>query len=423
MIRSTRLRALVVAVAAASLVISATSPSFAAKSKAKKTVTITFSSWQFVEPGRGQALGDIIDTFNQSQSGVRVKEVSVPYPTYANTILTQLGAKSGPDVVNLDFDVYIRAQQAGLLTDITKLIKVPAGGLAVYDAKFKIGKKRFGVPWETLGYALIINKDLLDKAGVAVPTTFAEFAAASKKLTIGTDQYGFAFRNTMDQATGWWYDLSNWVYGFGGSWTNAKGIPTINTPQVIQAVTEYKNFFDQKYVPQGADAATYRRMFWEGKVAMEIDNGSVPTIFSTQNPAIKKNILVVQNPFPVASNAQILEGTTINAASKNKAAAAIFINWLIQPAQQRQLMTALGHPGVASAVTPPKALIFDKPWIPAYQVAARTGKLILPQGGELKTAEIRDAVLSQMDRILRSGLSPTDAMNAAQTQVKSILGK
>ncbi|HUW87466.1 MAG TPA: sugar ABC transporter substrate-binding protein [Candidatus Paceibacterota bacterium] len=423
MIRNSHLRALALGAAISFLAISAVSPSFAAKSKAVKPVTITLSSWQFVEPGRGEALSDLIDTFNESHKKIQVKVVSVPYPTYANTILTQLGARSGPDVVNLDYDVFVQAQQAGLLADITKLIKKPAGGLAVYDAKFLVGKKRFGVPWETLGYALIVNKDLLDKANVAVPTTFAEFVAAAKKLTNGTDQYGFAFRNTMTQETGWWYDLSNWVYGFGGSWTDANGNPTVNSAAVIKAVTEYKNFFDQKYIPQGAEAATYRQMFWEGKVAMEIDNGSVPTIFSTQNPAIKKNLVIIKNPFPFPTNAQILEGTSINAASKNKEAAAVFINWLLQTAQQRQLMNALGHPGVAAVVTPPKALIFDKPWVVPYQAVGRYGKLILPQRAELKTAEIRHAVLAQMDLVLRSGLSPTDAMNAAQTEVKSILHK
>ena len=384
---------------------------------------ITFSNWQFAEPGRGDALRAIVENFNATHSTIKVEPVSIPYATYATTILTQMGAKSGPDVVTLDYDVMIKAQAAGLVADISGKVVTPQSGFATYDSKFTIDGKRYGIPWETLGYALICNKKLLAEAGAKFPTTFEEFVATVKATTKGTDQYGFAMRNTTQQETGWWFDLSNWTYGFGGSWTDSKGNPTINSAENLKGVTEYAKFYDAKYIPQGADATTYRRMTWEGKVACNIDNGSVPTIFADANPAIKANLQVGRTPFPVEKNAQILIGTSVNAASTNQKASIAFINWMLQGSVQKRLQVAMGSGSLATKTLPASAIIQDKPWLKVYSKVAGNGVLILPTGAELKTAEIRKAVIAQVDKVLRSNLSPKDALDAAQAEVKTILGK
>lgn len=409
--------------AVAALALAFTLLPIASSQAATKVTKITYSNWQFAEPGRGAALLAIIDQFNATHKSIQVEPITIPYASYATTVSTQMGAKSGPDIVNLTYDVFIRFQQAGLLADITKAIKKPAHGFASYDNKFVLNDTRYGVAWQSAGYALIVNKALLAKAGVAVPKTFEQFVAAAKALTKGTTQYGFAFRNTMPQEAGWWDDISNWVYGFGGSWTDSKGNPTINTPQVVKAVTEYANFFNLKLVPQGADATTYRQMFWEGKIGMTIDNSAVPTIFATGNPDIKKDLLVVKTPFPYAKNVQILIATSVNAASKNKAAATTFINWMLSGSGQKALITGLSAEAIATTILPPKVLVTEKPWLKTYAAIAADSVPSAPGGQEVKTAEIRRLVLTQVDRVLRSGVTPQAAMDQAQADVKSMLGK
>jgi multiple sugar transport system substrate-binding protein len=384
---------------------------------------ITYSNWQFAEPGRGDALRAIVDQFNATHSTIKVEPVSIPYASYATTVLTQMGAKSGPDVVTLDYDVMVKAQAAGLVADITGKVITPTSGFAAYDSKFIVDGKRYGIPWQSTGYALICNKALLAAAGAKFPTTFEEFVATVKATTKGTDQYGFAMRNTTPQEGGWWYDLSNWTYGFGGAWTDSKGNPTINSAENLKGVTEYAKFYDAKYIPQGADATTYRRMTWEGKVACNIDNGSVPTIFSDSNPAIKANLQIGKTPFPVAKNAQILIGTSVNAASTKQAASVKFLNWMLQATMQKKIQAAMGAEAIATKILPPAALLKDKPWLKTYAKLADNGVLVLPAGAELKTAEIRKAVIAQVDKVLRSNLRPKDALDAAQAEVKTILGK
>lgn len=384
--------------------------------------TITFSSWHFAEPGRGEALTKIVDEFNSSQKFITVEPVNIPYPTYASTVLTQLGAGAGADVVNIENAPWAAAVEQGLFSDITKKVEVPKGGFVAVDKAATVKGKRYGVVYETNNYALIINQDLLDKTGLKPPTNFKEFVAVAKAMTNQSEQqYGFAFRNTMSQQSGWWADLSNFVYGNGGRWTDSSGKPTINSPQVITAVKQYKQIYDS-YVPQGADAATYRQMFWQGKVGMEIDNMAVPSIFLKGNPGL--NLTIVPNPFPKPDNSAQLEYMSVTKASKNQAASMQFINYMLKPENQKKLSAAMSYQGVATPINwgsnPPADM---PPWIATYAKISEHGVLQEPQGAETQTAAIQTAVLTELDKVLRQNEDPTTAMGNAQKAVAALLNK
>jgi multiple sugar transport system substrate-binding protein len=386
------------------------------------TTTITFSSWHFAEPGRGDALKKIVDEYNKSQTSVNVQPVSIPYANYASTILTQLGAGSGADVVNIENAPFASAVQQNLFADITQQTQEPQGGFVPVDKSATVQGKRYGVVYETNNYALIINQDLLDKTGMKAPTSYPEFVAVAKAMTDqSAGQYGFAFRNTLPQQSGWWADLSNFVYGNGGRWTTSAGEPTINSPEVLKAVQEYKQFYDN-FVPQGADATTYRQMFWQGKVGMEIDNMAVPSIFMTGNP--KLNLTVVPNPFPQPQNSAQLEYLSVNHSSKSQAADTDFINYLLKPDNQKKLSAAMSYQGVATPTdwgsNPPAGM---PAWIPTYAKVSQSGILQEPQGAETQTAAIQTAVLTELDKVLRQNEDPATAMDNAQKAVVALLKK
>jgi hypothetical protein len=96
---------------------------------------------------------------------------------------------------------------------------------------------------------------------------------------------------------------------------------------------------------------------------------------------------------------------------------------MLQGSVQKRLQVAMGSGSLATKTLPASAIIQNKPWLKVYSKVAGNGVLILPTGAELKTAEIRKAVIAQVDKVLRSNLSPKDALDAAQAEVKTILGK
>lgn len=385
-------------------------------------VTVTWSNWQFAEPGRGERLQTLVDEYNASQDEVFVETVSIPYPRYAETITTQLGGGGGPDIVNFDADPFFLAVDSEFLVDITDMIEVDTEELARYDATAFFDDRRYGIVWEALNYGLIMNKTLLEEAGVEAPTTYEELLEAARATTTG-GQYGFAFRHTLAEETGWWFDLSNWVYGFCGSWTDSEGNPTINTPEVAEAVSAYQQFIEEGLIPRGTDAATYRRMAWEGLVAMMIDNSAVPAILIEETPEIADDLAYAPIPFECPENTQISIFTGVNANSEHPEAAAQFMNYLLQEDTQEQVMLALGGSATAREMDTPEELAESNPWLPVYAEVAPDGKLVAPEGQELLTAEIRTAVLRQVDRVINEGVDVQEALDEAQAEVESIVAR
>jgi multiple sugar transport system substrate-binding protein len=98
------------------------------------------------------------------------------------------------------------------------------------------------------------------------------------------------------------------------------------------------------------------------------------------------------------------------------------LNWMLLGTSQKTLITAMSAESIATLVQPTKAMLANLPWLKAYAAIAPQGVQAMPQGQELKTAEIRRLVLTQVDRVLRSGITPQAAMDQAQSDVKSMLG-
>lgn len=384
-----------------------------------QVVTIKFASWQWAEAGRGDRMWAVIDGFNQEQSAIKVVQQTVPYPTFGETIITQLAAGTAPDLMLMDEGMYTQAKDAGFFTDITKLVDVSKYNLMPIKSFVFYKNQQDGVPWEILGYQLIVNQDMLDKAGVKPPKTYEEFLAASKKLT-GGGNYGFAFRQTMPEQAGWWYDLSNWVYGAGGQWSTPEGVPTINSPAVLKGVKRYKEFYDS-VIPQGADAATYRRMFWEGKIAMMIDNNSVPGIIKSQNATM--NVMA----YPVPFETQISDSNTgfmfIPKGSKNQAAAAELVKYILRDDVQKKLAVAFGGtiPGTGARV--PDDFLKTAPYLTTYYNNAPTYRSIIAPGIAPVFSDARTAVLEQISQVLVNNADPQKALDQAQTKVEDLLKK
>jgi multiple sugar transport system substrate-binding protein len=256
----------------------------------------------------------------------------------------------------------------------------------------------------------VYNTALVKKA----PANFDEFLAAAKAAT-ANGNYGYAYRATMAERGGFWYDLTNYVYGFGGRWSDEKGNPTINSPKVIEAVTAYKKVYDASVIPKGADASTYRRMFAEGKVAMQIDNGGVAANLASQGKDIK--VAAAPSPFPTRAQGMILAPITINANSKNKAAAATFLKWMLTPEAQRELQEIHGASSVATAVPRTPEELAKWPWIKVYDEQTENAVPALPQGLETKAPEIQQIIIEQVIKVLQGGVEPAKAMADAQQTV------
>jgi multiple sugar transport system substrate-binding protein len=409
--RSTRSR-LMPLLAGMTLAATATLGANAQTAPTSQKTVVTFAAASFAEAGRGDRLKAWVEKFNQSNAEVEIRPVTIPFSSFVTTIFTQMGGKAGPDLVRFDLPEFFAAVDAKRVLPMDDLVTDASYRFTAPDKYMKVDGKRYGVIFEISNYAMVFNKALLP--GGKVPADFPEFVKVAKEATAGGN-YGFAYRATMAERGGFWYDLTNFVYGFGGRWSDESGQPTINSPKVIEGVSAYKTIYDAGVTPKGADAATYRRMFWEGKVAMEIDNGGVASILASQGKDLP--ISAAPSPFPTRAQGMILAPVTLNANTKVKDAAGKFLQWMLQPEQQKELQTILGAANVATVVERSPEELAANPWLKVYDEQTANSVPALPQGLEVKAPEIQQIIIEQVLKVLQGGTEPKAAMDEAQRLV------
>ena len=378
---------------------------------AQSKEVITFAAVTFSEAGRGDRLKAWVDKFNKSQNAIEVQPIALPFSSFAKTIFTQMGGGEGPDLVRFDQIDYYAAVAANRILQLDEVINDRDYKFTAPDKFLKVGGKRYGTPFEISNYVLLYNPTLVKDR--KAPANFDEFLAAAKAAT-GNGVFGYAYRATMAEGPGFWQDLCNYVYGFGGRWSDEKGNLTLNSPKVIEGVMAYKKIYDAGVIPKGTDAATYRRMFWEGKLAMEIDNGGVAGIFNQQAPNLP--LAAAPSPFPTRAQGLVLAPLTVNANTKHKAAAFTFYKWVLQPENQKQLQNLLGASNVATIVQRSPEDLAKKPWLRVYDEQTPNSIPQLVQGFELKTPEIQQIVLEHVLKVLQGGADPKKTMDDAQQQ-------
>lgn len=167
--------------------------------------------WSFIDPvadnSRSKALKHVIDTFQVANPGTTVKTTVIQWQEISPQLLRATRAGKVPDVVMLyspNVQTHIAAGTLRSLdpflsnmTDKSDLLVLPEGR----DDKNNI----YALPWEVRVQGLMYRKDLLDKAGIPIPSTLPELAIAAGKLNKdGRLGFGLGFKPTnADAAMGW----------------------------------------------------------------------------------------------------------------------------------------------------------------------------------------------------------------------------
>ncbi len=121
------------------------------------------------------------------------------------------------------------------------------------------------------GDLLVYRKDLLEKAGVKVPTTLDEMIAAVKKLhDPDHGVYGIALRGQRGSGANVWRWMP-YFRGFGGKWFDGN-TPTFDGEPAVKATETYLELF--KYSPPGTKTGSWDEStgaFLSGQVALLVE--------------------------------------------------------------------------------------------------------------------------------------------------------
>jgi multiple sugar transport system substrate-binding protein len=191
------------------------------------------------------------------------------------------------------------------------------------------GGKAYIVPLVTEWQVLYYRKDLLQQAGLKVPTNFDELEAAAQKLN-SESVAGFASRGKGAAAV---TQVSSYIFNYGGQYLD-KGTAVFNSKPAIDAVRYYGKLLGN-YGPKGVTSMSWENimpLFQAGKVAMWTDAsvfyGQVVDQSKTQIPVA--NFDIANFPAGPKTNAPFIVsswGISVASQSKKKDMAMKFLNW------------------------------------------------------------------------------------------------
>ena len=200
---------------------------------------------------------------------------------------TRLANNDAPDILNID--VFADYQAEGLLLPAEDYIsdETYAKFYPAFLEQSVVDGTVWAVPDLASARALYYNVDILEAAGVAVPTTWAELeAACDALLAANPDVYPWGIDMTTDEGQA---AFAYYIWNNGGDFVDADGNWTLNSAENIEAINYAIGLVNKGYT--NTDPATETRydlqdMFGAGKLAMMIGPNSIPTYIANNNSEI-----------------------------------------------------------------------------------------------------------------------------------------
>ncbi|MCD0483822.1 extracellular solute-binding protein [Streptacidiphilus sp. ASG 303] len=365
----------------------------------------------------------LIKEFEQANPKITVKYVNVPFDQAQNKFQTAAGSKGAPDVFRSEVGWTAAFAKAGFLAplDDTAALDNRADFQPSLLEQAKFDGKTYGAPLVTDTLALLYNKDILKKAGIAkAPATWDELKtdAAQIKKKAGVD--GFTLRADA-------YYALPFMYGEGTNMVDAANKKiTVNSPQAVKAIDTAKSILATSGVTKlDITADGYAHMqdaFNSGKTAMIVQGPwELTNIFKGSAFTNKDNLGIA--PVPAGSTGKAGAPTgghnLVAYAGSDKAhleASEKFIGWMTSAETQAKIAVKNGTlPTRASAYT---AEVKAAPGVAGYQAVLSVAQ---PRPELPEYSSLFASLATNYNKILSGGESTQAGLDATAADYQKLL--
>jgi N,N'-diacetylchitobiose transport system substrate-binding protein len=322
----------------------------------------------------GGALSGEITTWIMDPGSPKLQEVLKGYAT-------EFQAKNPDAKVNIEFvpwaqahDKFTTAIAGGKVPDVAEMgttwtpefadqgafEPVPAAGSGEYVSSLvdaaTLDDEVWGKPWYAGARALVYRKDVFKKAGIdAPPKTWDELATAAQAIKEkGGGIYPLAFNGLTEH----YYLPTIWQAGGeiatqdGDTWKAA-----VDTPEGVEAIRYYTDFYKQGYVPKAAigwEEPDAQEAFINGDIAMLIAGGWTYNSIIQTKPELESKIGTALGPAgPSGKDTAFAGGShlVVFKESDNVETANAFVDFMLEPQNLNKFTSAIGFlPGTVEGI-------------------------------------------------------------------------
>lgn len=296
-------------------------------------VTLKYAFW-----GNPDAIGveqDIIKAFEEKHPDIKIEPIVSGYADYHTKLMTMIAGNMAPDVMRIDDYYFYDFIKLGAVESLSPFIQRDKIDLDLYP---KMGIEEaivdgqiYGLPWGTAPLYMLLNLDVFEKAGVALPSldwTTKDFERIVRSFNPQKDKvYGFAID------TNYLSSVLPHIWSKGGTLLSEdKSRYTGDSPEASSAIQMLADLYKEGYMPKdtinSGNTEALRRWFSNGTIAMM--SGSAQEILAIQKI---EGIRFEAWTMPQALNSKnttVFKSNTISISksSKQKEAAWIFTKFL-----------------------------------------------------------------------------------------------
>lgn len=395
----------------------------------EKPVEIEF--WHAMSGSKGEKLQAITDTFNQQNPNIKVKLVDQGgYRDLFEKLMAASKANQLPTITQIycnrlswyidkglveDLKPYMENEKIGMSSE--DLADIPA--LFMEDGVW--GQAQYAFPFNKSQMVLFYNQDMLDKAGIKVPTTWEEWRTANEKLTIdengdgNPEVYGTVFANNLST------DIAPWVKQAGGVIIDDKTEKiNFDTPETKEAVVFLAGMIKDNIARTAGEDKNANVPFAQGRAAMCVaSTSSIPYIEKDMPGDVKW----FAAPLPAyKTNDQLYYGTNVavfnTVSPEQRYGAWEYIKFLTNAENTAEFAMATGYlPVRKSAIELEnyKAYIEKNPvlgvGLQSFDIGFQGARMI----GEINAL---DVLGEELDEVFFNGKSIDEALKSAQERAE-----
>jgi multiple sugar transport system substrate-binding protein len=311
-------------------------------SSALAVTNIQYATWDGTRQKTDEAL---IASFNKTHSEIKVDYNLVPWGVYWQKAAAMTAGGSTFDVMWMNLDNFPFYASQGALAPITLSSKTLSSINKTRVNPYRVSGKLYGVPLGPQAVTVYINRQLFKDRGVSIPTSswsFEDMVAAAKKLTFEKDGKKIWGINGSDLEIDSEYGMS-FYFSAGGTGiikkTNAGYAPNLDATFQNTAQKLLDLIYKDKVSPGPSEVSQQSyQMFLAGQLGIYVLGSWMTSIWS-QNPDLDWAFA----PFPSMNSSQprpvfSAHALVMPAASKNKEAAQILIEWLTTNSQSQRTL-------------------------------------------------------------------------------------
>ena len=363
----------------------------------------------------GEALGDFSKAFTEKYPDVKIDVTAIPWDAAHDKIATAIAADEVPDVSMIgttwmgEFAATGGLDQTPDIVDKSTFFDGAWGSTVVGDVSY-------GVPWYVETRVIYLDTALAQSAGVSpTPATWDDLTATAKGLQSAGAQWGI---NLQPGATGAWQTFLPFAWQAGAELMSSDGKLTLDTPEMVKALTYYQSFFTDGVAPKELPDGSLEPDFVAGKIGSFVSGPWHIGILKDTGGADEMSKVTLA-PMPAdVKPASFIGGSNLAVfkSSKNRDAAWTFVQWLSDPKTQADWYAKTSDlPAVQSAWT--EGTLADDPALKVF-------------GDQLKTAvaapaiptweQIASVIDTELEKVCKSGEDPAQAAKNIQQQADQI---